>query len=77
MLKRFASISGGRAFFTEDTSRLDKFFQEILDDLSNQYLISYSYPDNERDGKLHSIRVEVGGGKYHVRAREGYRPSKD
>jgi VWFA-related protein len=77
VLKRFASISGGRAFFTEDTSRLDKFFQEILDDLSNQYLISYSYPDNERDGKLHSIRVEVGGGKYHVRAREGYRPSKD
>jgi VWFA-related protein len=77
VLKRFASISGGRAFFTEDTSRLDKFFQEILDDLSNQYLISYSYPDNERDGKLHTIRVEVGGGKYHVRAREGYRPSKD
>ena len=37
ILKRFAKISGGRAFFTEDTSRLDKFFQEILEDLSNQY----------------------------------------
>ena len=77
LLKRFASISGGRAFFTEDISRLDKFFEEILDDLSNQYLISYGYPDNERDGRLHSIRVEVGAGKYHVRAREGYRPSKN
>ena len=58
-------------------SRLDKFFEEILEDLSNQYLISYSYPDNERDGQLHSIRVEVKDGKYHVRAREGYRPSKN
>jgi VWFA-related protein len=77
VLKRFASISGGRSFFTEDISRLDKFFEEILEDLSNQYLISYGYPDKERDGLLHSIRVEVGGGKYHVRAREGYRPLKD
>jgi VWFA-related protein len=77
VLKKFATISGGRAFFTEDTSRLDKFFEEILDDLSNQYLISYGYPDSERDGQLHSIRVEVNDGKYHVRAREGYRPLKD
>ena len=77
VLRKFASISGGRAFFTEDLSRLDKFFEEILEDLSNQYLISYNYPDNERDGQLHSIRVDVKDGKYHVRAREGYRPSKN
>ena len=77
VLRKFASISGGRAFFTEDLSRLDKFFEEILEDLSNQYLIWYNYPDNERDGQLHSIRVEVKDGKYHVRAREGYRPSKN
>jgi Ca-activated chloride channel homolog len=77
VLKRFAKITGGRAFFTEDTSRLDKFFQEILEDLSNQYLISYSYPDDERDGRWHQIRVEVADGKYNVRARDGYRLSKN
>ena len=77
ILKRFAKITGGRAFFTEDTSRLDKFFQEILEDLSNQYLISYSYPDDERDGRWHQIRVEVADGKYNVRARDGYRLSKN
>ena len=77
ILKRFAKITGGRSFFTEDTSRLDKFFQEILEDLSNQYLISYSYPDDERDGRWHQIRVEVGDGKYNVRARDGYRLSKN
>ena len=77
ILKRFAKITGGRAFFTEDASRLDKFFQEILEDLSNQYLISYSYPDDERDGRWHQIRVEVADGKYNVRARDGYRLSKN
>ena len=77
ILKRFAKITCGRSFFTEDTSRLDKFFQEILEDLSNQYLISYSYPDDERDGRWHQIRVEVTDGKYNVRARDGYRLSKN
>ena len=77
VLKKFATISGGRAFFAEDVSRLDKFFAEILEDLSNQYLISFSYPDSERDGQWHAIRAEVGDGKYHVRAREGYRLSKN
>ena len=77
ILKRFAKITGGRSFFTEDTTRLDKYFQEILEDLSNQYLISYSYPDDERDGRWHQIRVEVADGKYNVRARDGYRLSKN
>jgi Ca-activated chloride channel family protein len=73
VLTRFATISGGRAFFTEDVSRLDKFFEEILEDLSNQYLISYNYPDAERDGQWHKVRVEVGNGDYQVRVRPGYR----
>jgi Ca-activated chloride channel family protein len=73
VLSRFATITGGRAFFTEDLGRLDRFFEEILEDLSNQYLVSYSYPDLERDGQWHKIRVEVAGGKHHVRARPGYR----
>ena len=38
VLSRFATISGGRAFFTEDVDQLDEFFEEILEDLSNQYL---------------------------------------
>jgi VWFA-related protein len=77
VLKKFAKISGGRAFFAEEVSRLDKYFEEILEDLSNQYLISYSYPDDERDGRWHQIRVEVSDGKYDVRARDGYRLSKN
>jgi Ca-activated chloride channel family protein len=80
VLKRFSTISGGQSFFTEDVNRLDRFFEEILEDLSNQYLISYAFPDKERDGQLHTIRVEAGDGKdgkYDVRARSSYRLSKN
>jgi VWFA-related protein len=73
LMQRLASASGGRAFFYEDPTRLDAMFAEILDDLRNQYVFSFPAPEGHRDGALHSIRVEVAGGKYHVRARQGYR----
>jgi VWFA-related protein len=73
VLNRFAGTSGGRAFYTENLEQLDRFFQEVLDDLSNQYLVSYSYPDPERDGQWHRVRLDVGNGKYQVRVRPGYR----
>jgi VWFA-related protein len=76
LMRKLATGSGGRAFFTEDPSRLDAIFEEILDDLRHQYLLSYPAPEDIRDGAFHTIRVEAGGGKYHVRARQGYRLSR-
>jgi len=73
LLQRIATTSGGRAFFTREPSKLDEVFSEILDDLHHQYLLSYSAPDDQRDGKWHKITVVAGGGKYRVRARQGYR----
>jgi Ca-activated chloride channel family protein len=73
LLRRFATISGGRAFFTDDVVKLEGVFDEILEDLRNQYVLSYPAPSTQRDGAWHRIRVEVPGGKYHVRARQGYR----
>ena len=73
LLRRFSTISGGRAFFTEDVVKLGTVFDEILEDLRNQYVLSYPAPSTQRDGAWHRIRVEVAGGKYHVRARQGYR----
>ena len=67
------SGSGGRAFFTEESARLDTIFSEVLDDLRNQYLLAYPAPDSQRDGKWHAIKVRVNKGKYNVRARQGYR----
>lgn len=77
VLNKFSSTTGGRAFFTENVEQLDRFFQEVLDDLSNQYLVSYSYPDAERDGQWHRVRLEVGSGQYQVRVRPGYRLTRN
>jgi len=73
LLQRVATTSGGRAFFTSTPSKLDEVFTEILDDLHHQYLLSYPAPSDMRDGKYHKIKVVAGGGKYRVRARDGYR----
>jgi VWFA-related protein len=71
VLQRFADVSGGRAFFTHDLERLDKAFQEIIEDLSHQYLLSYA-PPTTAPGVWRKIKVSVSG-DYRVRARQGYR----
>ena len=72
ILERFARTSGGLAFATGDMDRLSQAFDQILEDLSNQYLLTYTTPA-PRDGKWHRIRVQiVRPGTYRVRAREGY-----
>jgi len=73
LLEQIATTSGGRAFFAATPAKLDEIFAEILDDLHHQYLLSYPAPDDQRDGKYHKVTVTVSGGKYHVRARQGYR----
>ena len=75
LLERLATTSGGRAFFSNSPSKLDEVFAEILDDLHHQYVLAYPAPDTQRDGKWHRVTVVAGGGKYRVRARQGYRLS--
>lgn len=72
LMKRIARQSGGRAFFPSRIDELRDVFREILEDLSNQYLVSYAPTNTARDGAWRRIKVQVQGG-YNVRAREGYR----
>jgi VWFA-related protein len=72
-LERYAEASGGRAYFAEDVRDLGRVFGEIVENLANQYMLSYTPPHPERDGRWHALEVRVRGGRYEVRAREGYR----
>jgi Ca-activated chloride channel family protein len=76
LLDDVSKVSGGRAFFTESPDKLEGHFKEILEDLSHQYLLGYE-PPSPRDGKYHSIRVETTNDRYKVRARQGYKLSKN
>ena len=67
-----AQKSGGRAFFPRRMEDVRAVFDEIIAELSHQYLLGYDPPPGKRDSTWHRIRVEVSGG-YQVRHRQGYR----
>ena len=73
VLERLARKSGGRAFFGDSVDKLDAVFADILEELSNQYLLGYVPKDLTRDGRWRTLRVEVPGKNVRVRARQGYR----
>ena len=73
LCERLARKSGGRAFFPPSVESLGETFDQIVEELSNQYLITYPPPSQKRDDTWHRIRVEVADGRYKVRARQGYR----
>ncbi len=71
---RLAIKSGGRAFFPRSVDDLGETFDQILEELANQYFLTYPPPaGTDHDGKYHKIRVEVTNGRYKVRARDGVR----
>jgi len=72
IMERIANPTGGRALFTDSIDELHGAFGELLDELSNQYLLGYASSNPVRDDSWRRIRVEVDG-HHDVRARQGYR----
>lgn len=73
ILQNLAEETGGRSFFPYHVDDLDQSFQDIGDELRNQYSIAYAPLNYVLDGRYHRIRVEVPDHKgYQVRARRGY-----
>ncbi len=72
VMERLATPTGGRAFFTENVDTLHEAFADLLDELSNQYLLGYASTNAKRDDTWRRIKVDVDG-HHDVRARQGYR----
>lgn len=73
ILKDLAEETGGRAFFPYHVDDLDQSFQDIGDELRNQYSIAYSPTNYATDGRYHKIRIETPDHKgYQINARRGY-----
>ena len=72
IMERLAAPTGGRAFTTDSIDELHVAFDELLDELSHQYLIGYQSTNAKHDDTWREIKVEVDGHKA-VRARQGYR----
>ena len=73
VLQDLALETGGRAFYPYHVDDLDQSFQDIGDELRNQYSIAYNPTNGLLDGRYHKIRIETPDHKgYQVRARRGY-----
>lgn len=71
-MQRLTVPTGGRTFITESVDALQLAFADLLDELSNQYLLGYPPTNTIRDDRWREIKVEVDG-HTGVRARQGYR----
>lgn len=70
-LRDITDDSGGRTEIIRSANDLDHATAWIADELSKQYYIGYPAAA-QKDGRWHTIRVEVSNGNYRVRARRGY-----
>ena len=73
-LEEYARSTGGRPFFPRKPEELDSVFDDIVGELANQYVLSYTSTNATQDSRYRLIKVKVRKGKYEVRARRGYRP---
>ena len=72
LMERLSVPTGGRALFTDSIDELHAAFADLLDELSNQYLLGYQSTNSRRDDAWRKIKVEVDGHR-DVRSRQGYR----
>jgi VWFA-related protein len=70
-LRDMTDDSGGRMEIVRQPRDLDPATAGIADELSKQYYLGYLSPE-KKDGRWHSIRVELRNRNYRVRARRGY-----
>jgi VWFA-related protein len=70
-LRAVTDDTGGRTEIVHGFGDLDAATAHIADELSKQYYLGYNSP-GKKDGRWHAIKVQLKGGRLHVRARRGY-----
>jgi Ca-activated chloride channel family protein len=71
ILRDFAEISGGKAFFIQNLRSLREVFIEVAAELRSAYVLHY-YTQVAPDGGWHELKVETIDPKYSVHARKGF-----
>ena len=70
-LREITDDTGGRTEIVRGFADLDGATARIADELSKQYYLGYT-STGKKDGRWHTIRVDVKDRRYTVRARRGY-----
>ena len=75
-LKNYAAKSGGRYVSTPGGKALRDTFGAIVEELSNQYTITYHSSNHKKDGKWRKIDVQLDRQGLALRTRKGYFSAK-
>ena len=71
-MKEFASQTGGRYLHTPQGDKLEEAFKGIVDELRNQYTLTYYSTNKKRDGRWRKLNVAVTRPGLSTRTRKGY-----
>jgi hypothetical protein len=58
-MRAFATMTGGRAYFPRFAAEYGEDFQDIGNDIRNQYSLSYHPTNSKLDGTYRKLKVEV------------------
>jgi Ca-activated chloride channel family protein len=76
VLDKLANESGGRAYQVHDLDNLPEAAAALSAEAHAEYVLGFTPPERQRDGKYHSLKVEVlqyaGEQPLHVSWRRGY-----
>ena len=71
ILRDFAEISSGKAFFIQNLRKLRKVFLEVAAELRSAYVLHY-YTQVPPDGRWHDLKIHTIDPRYSVHARKGF-----
>ncbi len=72
VLRSIARETGGRAYLIEDARQLAGIYDQIAQELANQYTIGYVSKNQKRDGAWRRIAVQLTRADSVARTRTGY-----
>lgn len=75
-LKKFAERSGGRYVSSPGGKAVGEAFEDIIEELSNQYTLGYRPSNRARDGRWRKIEIRLAREELKARTRAGYRAPK-
>src|SRR4030095_7385220 len=75
-LEKFAEVSGGESYFTEDVSLLEADYRRILEDLRRRYVISYTSTNIQHDGNWRNVEIRSRRSGILIEHKGGY-PAPD
>lgn len=71
-MKEFADKTGGRYIHSPQGDKLEEEFTNVVDELRNQYTLTYYPTNSKRDGRWRRLAVNVTRPALTTRTRKGY-----